>query len=189
MHYTRQLIVAAVVVAACAIAAAAGAKQTAFPGKNGRIVFNDQNGFIDVVNANGTGVVRLAFTGDNNNYIGASWSPDGQLIAFSSSRGDPDVYTVRPDGSNLRQVTFSRGVDTDPTFSGDGSQIAFETNRNGNFDIYAVNADGSHPVQLTNSPLNDQDPAWSRQGKIAYTVESADKSQREIWVRSEGAHV
>jgi len=112
----------------------AGARSTAFPGKNGRIVFNDQSGRLMIVNADGSGVVRIAQTGTSDQTIGASFSPDGQFVAYSrSGSSDPDIFTVRPDGSDQHEVTFSRGQDIDPTWSGDGSQIAFETNRNGNW--------------------------------------------------------
>jgi TolB protein len=156
----------------------------AFPAKlNGRIVFNDQNGSLVLVNADGTGLVRLAYTNATDNTIGASWSPDGKLIAFSRSVRDPDIYVIAPDASGEREITFSRGIDADPTWSGDGSRLAFETNRNGNFDIYSVASDGSDAKQLTSSPQDELDPAWSADnGRIAFTVESADGSKRSIWV-------
>jgi len=71
---------------------------------------------------------------------------------------DPDVYVIAPDASGQREITFSRGIDADPTWSGDGSRIAFETNRNGNFDIYSVAADGSDAKQLTSSPQDELVP-------------------------------
>lgn len=44
----------------------------------------------------------------------ASWSPDGDWIAFGSSRdGDWEVYVMRADGSGQRRITFSRGYDGD----------------------------------------------------------------------------
>ena len=79
-------------------------------------------------------------------------------------------------------MTFSRGVDTDPTWSADGTKIAYETNRNGNVDIYSVNASGGSSAQLTSSPLDEQDPSWSTTNRIAYTVRSADGSSSQIWV-------
>src|SRR5438876_2515210 len=175
--------------AMCALAAFAStgshAARSAFPGLNGRIVFNDQNGALNLVNPDGTGVVPLAGTGASDISIGASWSPDGKLIAYSKQgQTDADIFVIAPDASGEREITFSRGSDVDPTWSGDGSHIAFETNRNGSSDIYSVAAaDGSDPKQLTSSPLNELDPTWSAaSGKIAFTVESADKATRQIWV-------
>jgi Tol biopolymer transport system component len=148
------LVAVTAVLAAATLASGAGATKTAFPGKNGRILFNDQYGYLDLVNANGTGVVRLAQTRASDQLIGAAWSPDGQSIVYSKAGStDADIFTIRPDGSDQREVTFSRGADIDPTWSADGTRIAFETNRNGNSDIYSVNADGSGAAQLTSSPL------------------------------------
>src|SRR5262249_46065677 len=175
---------ALILAVAAALAVGAGASTHAFPGKNGRIVFNDRTGSLVLVNADGTGLVRLARTYTTDTYIGAAWSPDGKQIAYSGFRSnDPDIFTISPDGSNQREVTFSRGIDTDPTWSPDGTRIAFETNRNGNVDIYSVNADGGgSPTQLTSGQLDDRDPSWSRTNRIAYTVMSADQGSSEIWV-------
>jgi len=44
----------------------------------------------------------------------ASWSPEGEWIAFGSSRdGDWEVYVMRADGSEQRRITYSRGFDGD----------------------------------------------------------------------------
>src|SRR5262249_6151934 len=144
------------------------------------------SGALVLVNPDGTGIVRLARTNAADTIIGAAWSPDGKLIAYSKfGAGDADIYVIAPDASGQREITFSRGNDVDPTWSGDGSRIACETNRNGNSDIYSVAADGSDAKQLTSSPQNELDPAWSPDGSsIAYTVESADHSTRQLWVMS-----
>ena len=167
MTHLRTTIVVAVAVAVAAVAAGAHASTRGFPGKDGRIVFNDQQGYLVLVNPDGTGLVRLAQTRTADQLIGASFSPDGARIAYSrvSNRGDADIYTISPDGSGQREVTFSQGTDVDPTWSGDGTRIAFETDRNGNVDIYSVNADGSRPVRLTSPDLDELDPAWSPPGQ------------------------
>ena len=66
-----------------------------------------------LVNPNGSGVVRVAPTNASDYTIGASFSRDGTQIAYSTNRaGDADVFVIRPDGSDQRQVTFSRGNDS-----------------------------------------------------------------------------
>src|SRR6188768_2814378 len=131
MHFgqiERALLAALVVALAGAAAATASqSSRAAFPGLNGRIVFNDRYAIM-LVNPNGSGVVRVARTSSADVIVGTSFSRDGQRIAYSSySSSDADIFTIRPDGSDQRQVTFSRGSDVDPAFSGDGSRIAFET--------------------------------------------------------------
>ena len=184
LRHPGLITLGALIATAAVVTVGARAGQAGFPGKNGRIVFNDQTGNLVLVNPDGTGLVRLANTRANDQYIGASFAPAGDRIAFSGigKNGNPDIFTIRLDGSDQREITFSQAVDTDPTWSGDGTKIAFETNRNGNFDLYSANADGSNATPLTNSSLDEQDPSWSRSDRIAYTVESADRASREIWV-------
>src|SRR3954464_10483139 len=87
---------------AAATAGGAEATQAGFPGKNGRIVFNDQTGNLVLVNRDGTGLVRLVNTRAGDQYIGASFSADGTRIAYSGlgKTGNADVFTIRPDGSD-----------------------------------------------------------------------------------------
>jgi TolB protein len=89
------------------------------------------------------------------------WSPDGARIAFSSPGiGDlpgvsSNVFTVRPDGSGVVQLTHNRGGKVNnglDSWSPDGKQIAFVSNRTGTYEIYIMNADGSSARPLTRGP-------------------------------------
>ena len=183
LHVIAPLILVAIALAGGGDARSGDRTVAAFPGTNGLIAFNS-DGSVYVVKPGGGGLREIAQTGISDGYPGVSFSPDGKLIAFSGlSATDPDIYTVRPDGSGRRPLTFSRGVDADPTWSHDGARIAFETNRNGNVDIYSVDSRGRDPQQLTRGALDEQDPAWSPKGnRIAYTVTSRDGLSRQIWV-------
>ena len=48
-----------------------------------------------------------------------------------------------------RRLTTSPGIDTDPSFSPDGSKIVFESDRSGSQQLYVMNADGSNQRRLT----------------------------------------
>ncbi|MBZ0299142.1 MAG: DPP IV N-terminal domain-containing protein, partial [Anaerolineae bacterium] len=93
-------------------------------------------------------------------------------IAFVSNRsGQFQVYTIDPDGSNLRQLTFNSGSNWHPSWSGDGLQIAFVSDwANAKNDIFVMDADGSNIRNITNTPeVAEHAPVWSPDGEyIAY---------------------
>ena len=58
--------------------------------------------------------------------LGGQLSPDGRQIAFMSARdGNPEIYVMNADGSNLRRLTNHPAGESSPTWSPSGSQIAF----------------------------------------------------------------
>src|SRR5262249_2145607 len=146
MHaYIRRLVViaclafGAAALLGTALAGGSPARPAAFFGKNRRLAFNDRSGYLVLGHPDGPRRLRRARTQAADYAIGASFSPDGKWVAYSKQgASDPDVFVIRPDGSSEREITFSRGADIDPTWSGDGKRIAFETDRNGNSDIYSV---------------------------------------------------
>ncbi|NIO71648.1 MAG: hypothetical protein GTN71_22110, partial [Anaerolineae bacterium] len=80
-------------------------------------------------------------------------------IAFSAYRHHNwDIYTVNPDGSDLRRVTHDPAPDRSPAWSPDGTQIAFASRRDHNWDIYVVDANGGEPRRLTAHPAYDGAP-------------------------------
>jgi TolB protein len=62
-------------------------------------------------------------------------SPDGQWIAFTSRLKPEDVFTVKTDGTGLRQLTDDIFQDRTPRWSPDGKRIAFMSNRTGNWQV------------------------------------------------------
>jgi TolB protein len=107
----------------------------------------------------------LLLTGDFA--TGASWSPDGSRLVFSSSQNDnTDVYLAQADGSGAKRLTDSRGIDVSASWSPDGKRIAFVSERAGTPQIYTMAADGSDVRRLTFQGNYNQEPAWSPKGDL-----------------------
>jgi TolB protein len=94
--------------------------------------------------------------------------PAGRLaFSYSSAPSIPSqIYTLAPDGTDLRQVTADGRGAGHPSWSPDGARIAFERSDSGSVSsIYAVNADGSNLVRIA-GPGNS--PTWLADGRIAF---------------------
>ena len=110
-------------------------------------------------------------------------APDSK-IAFQTDR-DGELRDLRhgrrrlqPDQPHEQRSESKRN----PSWSPDGSQIAFDSDRDGNWEIYVMDADGSNPTNLTNNAADDQRPAWSPDGsKIAFHS-NRDGNLDEIYV-------
>jgi len=81
------------------------------------------------------------------------WSPDGQRIAFISSRGGSyNIYVMDADGRNVMRLTDHRGNDHDPTWLPDGQSMVFSSDRDrgtGRLDLYRLWLDDGRIERLT----------------------------------------
>jgi Tol biopolymer transport system component/DNA-binding winged helix-turn-helix (wHTH) protein len=90
-----------------------------------------------------------------------AWSPDGQVVAFSSNRySNLDVWVQRVGESSASQLTTSPAQDSQPTWSPDGRAIAFYSDRNGG-GIFTIPATGGVERLITTI---GRAPRWSPDG-------------------------
>jgi Tol biopolymer transport system component len=104
-------------------------------------------------------------------------SPDGKRVVFVGNRGGhPNIWSMRSDGGDPKNLTQDQGGNDNPAWSPDGRQIAFQSSRiDGRMRIFLMNADGAgqHPA----GPASGERPAWSPNGKrIAYQSARDDLS-------------
>lgn len=122
-----------------------------------------------VIKSGGKSPVNI--THDTNYNTNPCWSPDGKLIAFTSTReGNREIYVMSQDGTQLKNLTGNSFWNDNPDWSPKNNKIAFESWRDGNLEIYSMNTDGRGQVNLTKTAKDDVEPSWSPDGtKIAFT--------------------
>jgi Tol biopolymer transport system component/DNA-binding winged helix-turn-helix (wHTH) protein len=78
-----------------------------------------------------------------------AFAPDGRLYFSSGRTGNYEMWTVNPDGTDLRQLTNDPSADSVPFISADAKTVYFESDRTGVLQIWRMNADGTNQKQLT----------------------------------------
>jgi TolB protein len=94
---------------------------------------------------------------------GAAWSPDARAITLTlSHEGNAELYRISAeDGRILARLTNNPAIDSSPSFSPDGSQIAFVSNRQGSPQIFVMPASGGAARRLTFQGKYNQTPRWN----------------------------
>ena len=135
-----------------------------------------------------TGLVQL--THEPGYDAECSYSPDGGTILFVSDRdGDPDIYRMDADGSNVRQLTNQPGYDGGPFFSPDGRFIAYRTDRleKEQLQIHVMRADGSDDIAITSGQGVRWAPYWhpTKPWLIWTGADHSDPTKRpnyDLWI-------
>ena len=133
--------------------------------------------------------------------------PDGKKIVYASTHLDPnvdapkppkekprgytwefhehmDIFEAEPDGSNLKRLTDAPGYDAEGSYSPNGKQIVFTSQRDGDLEIYVMDADGKNPRRLTNGKGYDGGPFFSPDDKtILYRGDRRDDGKMNLQIR------
>jgi dipeptidyl aminopeptidase/acylaminoacyl peptidase len=152
----------------------------AFPGGNGKIVFDSSRGAgvgLDVfsIEADGSSLTQLTdLSLDERRPV---WSADGTRIAFDAE-SPAGIYTMNADGTGRTRLTDG-GID--PSWSPDGDEIAFMccSAAAGPLDVWLMNSDGSNQRRFLPDRTGDRKghPAWSPDGSRIAFITDRDRSQ------------
>ena len=111
-------------------------------------------------------LTRLTF--GNSDDIAPAPEPGGNRIAFASNRsGYWDLYLMDLSSGEITQLTNTPEYESAPTWSPDGSFLAYETYTGDNLEIAVGPAKDplDNAIRLTNSPAADDSPAWAPDGR------------------------
>jgi TolB protein len=95
-----------------------------------------------------------------------------------------EIFEANPDGSGLKNLTNSKGYDAEGSYSPDGKQIVFCSNRTGSLELFIMDADGSNVRQLTRAPnCYNGGPFFSPDGKrVIFRSDRKEKDRLQLYV-------
>ncbi|MDB6080804.1 MAG: hypothetical protein JWO53_76 [Chlamydiia bacterium] len=143
--------------------------------------------YMNIYEANPDGSHLVALTTGPTYHAECAYSPDGTHIVFASNlNGRMNLYTMKADGSDVRQVTHSaRSYNGGPFFSPDGSQIIYraDPDKPHYLQIYLMNRDGTDSKKLTNNSAVNWAPYFHPNGKVvAFTTSLHGHAHYEIYL-------
>lgn len=123
----------------------------------------------------GSGETRRLSNGQGKTTCGFFAYPRGERIVYSSTfASDPacppkpdrsqgyvwpldefDIYSAKPDGSDVQPLVRGKGYDAETTIAPNGSRLVFTSTRDGDLELYTAKLDGSDIRRITNTPGYD----------------------------------
>ena len=117
------------------------------------------------------------------------FSPDGQKVILSLGRddGNSNIFSMDLRSRTTTRLTDSGSIDTSPSYSPDGSQVVFTSDRGGQPQIYVMGSDGSGQNRISFGGGSYSTPVWSPRGDlIAFTKQSGGEFQIGV-MRTDGS--
>src|SRR4051812_33271556 len=125
----------------------------------------------------------LKFTTDEGTWLNLDLSQDGKSIVFELLG---DLYTLPITGGTATRITSGQAFDAMPSFSPDGKQVAFVSDRSGAPNLWVANADGTQPRQLSRTEGFGYDyvsPTWTPDGNAVVVSHNVGPAQTGLTLR------
>lgn len=92
-----------------------------------------------------------------------SCAPCRKIVFTGSPDGNPDIYSINADGTELTRLTFDTAHDDFAVWSPDGTRVTYTalSDQGQGSDIWTVGADGGSPMLLVSLPGQEGQPSWS----------------------------
>ncbi len=113
-------------------------------------------------------------------YFSPQWSPDGSSIVFESTRdGKSSIYTIAPDGTDLKKITDTIYSYGQPAWSPDGKHLVYYGS-NHPMQLFTNSRQGGEQKQLPTPSHDAYQPAWSVLDKIAFDSRALGQTPNDI---------
>jgi len=144
-----------------------------------------------MIPAQGGPPVQLPTDLEGDHHI--SWSPDMKEVVFDAKEpeGRHNVWILTVETGEVRRIlpANDRGSNHQPTWSPDGSRIAFVSARADDAEIWVLSLEGGALQQVTENSARNGHPWWTPDGS-AITFASDLSGNYDIWmVEADGANV
>lgn len=156
-----------------------------------RLVYTGTDG-IRIANLDGSGSTLVSATG-----LGPRFSPDGSKVVFCDDGLDGvdlDIYVINADGTNKVLLTDNDALDQQPSWSPDGSSIAYYSNsfsgstNSGALDLVVMSSDGTGKRLLSLGVGRDPFPSFRADGlQLAFARTSGGSSHTPFVVNTDGS--
>lgn len=158
-------------------------RRGAFPGSNGKIVFQTFAGDNEIARVNPNATGRVDLTDNALDDASPAWNAKGNRIAWVR---DGDVWIMRANGTEARQVTHTERPEYEVAWAPSGDRLVVVRDTLDR-ELFVIGLNGRTINRVTRTPYGETDVSWSPDGELLlYTGENAGGMNQVFTIRPDG---